>query len=616
MDGQAKVRKRSTLSWIMEFAGSRRESYAFSVLLAILSVGSGFAPYIFMANIVKGLLERSVNFQYCLTQCLWMALFFVLGRMFHAFSTTLSHKATFEVLANIRRRLTKKLAKMPLGDVLEESSGSYKNIIVERVDSIETTLAHMIPEVTSNLIIPFVIFGYMVRIDWRLALLSLITVPVGLFFFALMMRGSKESYENTVVKTKALNDTAVEYINGIEVIKAFGKSKTSYEKFVIAAKEGADCFIEWMRRCNVDQNAALVLMPATLLSLLPFGVSFFLEGRVTAPDLLMMIILSLGLITPFVVATSYMDDLSKLGTILGEATGILEKPELIRPETMKENPKGSEIVLSDVRFGYKDEEVLHGVNLTIREGTVNALVGPSGSGKSTIAKLIASFWDVGSGCITFGGVDIRQIPLDDYQKQIAYVSQDNYLFDMSVMENIRLGNPKATDAQVMDAARACGCHDFIMGLEDGYQTICGGAGSHLSGGERQRISIARAMLKNAPIVILDEATAYTDPENEALVQRSVAKLVMGRTLLVIAHRLSTIASADQIILINDGNVEAAGTQEELLEKSELYRRMWQAHIAAKVEDLEGLQSGLKEAGRGRSKSKIWSAALKEGEANV
>ena len=581
MDGQAKVRKRSTLSWILEFAGSRRGSYALSVLLAILSVGSGFAPYIFMANIVKGLLERSVNFQYCLTQCLWMALFFALGRVFHAFSTTLSHKATFEVLANIRRRLTKKLAKMPLGDVLEESSGSYKNIIVERVDSIETTLAHMIPEVTSNLIIPFVIFGYMVRIDWRLALLSLITVPVGLLFFALMMRGSKESYENTVVKTKALNDTAVEYINGIEVIKAFGKAKTSYEKFVIAAKEGADCFIEWMRRCNIDQNAALVLMPATLLALLPFGVSYFLHGQVTAPDLLMLIILSLGLITPFVVATSYMDDLSKLGTILGEATGILEKPELIRPETMKENPKGSEIVLSDVRFGYKDEEVLHGVNLTIREGTINALVGPSGSGKSTIAKLIASFWDVGSGCITFGGVDIRQIPLDDYQKQIAYVSQDNYLFDMSVMENIRLGNPKATDAQVMDAARACGCHDFIMGLEDGYQTICGGAGSHLSGGERQRISIARAMLKNAPIVILDEATAYTDPENEALVQRSVAKLVKGRTLLVIAHRLSTIASADQIILINDGNVEAAGTQEELLEKSELYRRMWQAHIASK-----------------------------------
>ena len=578
---QSKVKKRGALSWVLEFAGSRRSSYVGSVLLAILSVLAGFVPYIFMANIVRGLLEKTADFPYCLTQCLWMALFFVLNRLFHAASTTMSHKATFEVLANVRRRLTKKLARMPLGDVLDESSGTYKNIIVERVDSIETTLAHMIPEFTSNLIVPFVIFAYMLRIDWRLALLSLITVPVGGFFFLLMMRGSQESYQNTVVKTKALNDTAVEYIGGIEVIKAFGKAKTSYEKFVVAAKEGADCFIEWMRRCNVYQNAALVLMPATLLALLPFGVSFFMKRTVTAPDLLMLIILSLGLITPFVVAASYMDDITKMGTIIGEVTDILEKRELVRPEVLTEQPQGTEIRMEDVRFAYKEKEVLHGVDLVIEEGTVNALVGPSGSGKSTIAKLIASFWDVGSGSITLGGVDIRNIPLDDYQKRIAYVSQDNYLFDMSVMENIRLGDPSATDEQVMEAAKKCGCHEFILGLEDGYDTICGGSGSHLSGGERQRISIARAMLKNAPIVILDEATAYTDPENEALVQRSVAKLVQGRTLLVIAHRLSTIASADQIILINEGNVEACGTQAELLASSELYRRMWQAHIAAK-----------------------------------
>ena len=584
MDGQTqkkKVRKRSTLSWIMEFAGSKRGSYALSVVLAIMSVVSGFIPYIFMANIVRGLLEKTADFSFCMTQCLWMALFFVLDRLFHAASTTMSHRATFEVLANIRRRLTKKLAKMPLGDVLDESSGTYKNIIVERVDSIETTLAHMIPEFTANMIIPFVIFAYMLRIDWRLALLSLITVPVGGLFFMLMMRGGRESYQNAVVKTKALNDTAVEYIGGIEVIKAFGKAKTSYEKFVVAAKEGADCFIEWMRRCNVYQNLALVLMPATLLALLPFGVSYFMKGSVTAPDLLMLIILSLGLITPFIMAANYMDDMTKLGTIVGEVTDILEKSELIRPDTMGHQPHGTDIELRDVRFAYKKDEVLHGVSLAIKEGTVNALVGPSGSGKSTIAKLIASFWDVGSGRITFGGVDIRKIPLDDYQKMIAYVSQDNYLFDMSVMENIRIGNPKASDEAVMKAAKACGCHEFILGLENGYETICGGSGSHLSGGERQRISIARAMLKNAPIIILDEATAYTDPENEALVQRSVAKLVQGRTLLVIAHRLSTIASADQIILINEGNVEASGTQEELLAESALYRRMWQAHIAAK-----------------------------------
>ena len=578
---KGKSKQRGALSWVLEFAGRKRGHYVGSVVLALLSVLSGFLPYTFLANIVRGLLEQTADFHYCLTQCLWMGLFFVLDRLFHAASTTLSHKATFEVLANIRRKLTKKLARMPLGDVLDESSGTYKNIIVERVDSIETTLAHMIPEVTSNLIIPFVIFGYMVRIDWRLALLSLLTVPVGALFFLLMMRGSGESYQNTIVKTKALNDTAVEYIGGIEVIKAFGKAKTSYEKFVTAAKEGADCFIEWMRRCNVYQNLALVLMPATLLSLLPFGISFFMKGAVTAPDFLMLIILSLGLITPFVMATSYMDDITKMGTIVGEVTTILEKPELVRPAAMAEAPEGSDIQLRDVHFAYKDVEVLHGIDLTIREGTVNALVGPSGSGKSTIAKLIASFWDVGIGSITFGGVDIRSIPLDDYQKKIAYVSQDNYLFDMSVMENIRLGDPSATDEQVMDAAKACGCHDFIMGLENGYQTVCGGSGSHLSGGERQRISIARAMLKNAPVVILDEATAYTDPENEALVQRSVAKLVKGRTLLVIAHRLSTVADADQIILISDGRVAEHGTQQELLDTSELYRSMWRAHIAAK-----------------------------------
>ncbi len=576
-----KAKERSTLSWIMEFAGSKRSSYIISILLALLSVISGFMPYVFMANIVGSLLEKTADLNYCLTQCAWMALFFLLDRLFHAASTTMSHRATFEVLANIRRKLTKKLARMPLGDVLDESSGTYKNIIVERVDSIETTLAHMIPEVTSNLIIPFIIFAYMLKTDWRLPLLSLITVPVGALFFLLMMRGSQKSYQNTVVKTKALNDTAVEYIGGIEVIKAFGKAKTSYEKFVTAAREGADCFIEWMRRCNVYQNLALVLMPATLLALLPFGISFFMNGSVTAADLLMLIILSLGLITPFVVAASYMDDITKMGTIVGEVTEILEKPELIRPGSMEDQPQGSDILLQDVHFAYKKDEVLHGINLLIKEGTVNALVGPSGSGKSTIAKLIASFWDAGSGSISFGGVDIRKIPLDEYQKKISYVSQDNYLFDMSVLENIRLGDPNATDEQVMEAAKACGCHEFIMGLENGYRTICGGSGSHLSGGERQRISIARAMLKNAPIIILDEATAYTDPENEALVQQSVAKLVKGRTLLVIAHRLSTITSADQIILINEGRVEASGTQEELLAKSELYRRMWQAHIAAR-----------------------------------
>ena len=578
MEGE---KKRSTLSWVLEFAGMNKSSYILSVLFAIISVLAGFVPYFYVAKIVKALIDGEKDMQFYLIQCAIISCCWLINKAFHSISTTLSHRATFGVLAEIRRRLTKKLSLMPLGDVLEDSTGSYKNIIVERVDSIETTLAHIVPELISNAVVPIGILVIMFTVNWKLTLLSLISVPIGLFFYSLMMVGSEESFNDTIVKTKALNDTAVEYINGIEVIKAFGKTKTSYEKFTVAAKEGADCFIEWMRRCNVWQNLALTLLPAQLLTLLPFAGLFYMKGKVDGSEAILLIILTLGLVSPFMVVAGHLDNLKKTGAIISEATSILLKRELTRPEILKEKPRGNTIEFKDVHFGYNETEVLHGINLTIKEGTVNALVGPSGSGKSTIAKLIASFWDADSGAVTYGGVDIKSIPLSDYNKNIAYVSQDNYLFDETVMENIRMGNPDATDEEVMRAAKSCGCHDFIMKLEKGYDTVAGGAGGHLSGGERQRICIARAMLKNAPVVILDEATAYTDPENEALVQRSVAKLVKGKTLIVIAHRLSTIASADCIFVINDGRLEAKGTQEELLAKSPLYREMWEAHIASK-----------------------------------
>ena len=289
----------------------------------------------------------------------------------------------------------------------------------------------------------------------------------------------------------------------------------------------------------------------------------------------------MGLITPIIGCMKFTDDLAKVGTIIGQVTDILTAPELARPETDTEAPRGSTVELHNVHFGYNDTEVLHGIDLTFREGTVNALVGPSGSGKSTIAKLIASFWDVGSGSITVGGVDIRHISAEHYHKLVAYVSQDNFLFDNTVLENIRMGNPYASDAEVEQAVRDCGCYDFIMSLENGFDTVVGSGGGHLSGGEKQRISIARAMLKNAPIVILDEATAYTDPENEAIIQESVARLVRGKTLIVIAHRLSTIVDADQIVVVNDGHIEATGTQTELLQTCPLYEALWNAHIASR-----------------------------------
>ncbi|MBO4609326.1 MAG: ABC transporter ATP-binding protein, partial [Lachnospiraceae bacterium] len=474
--------------------------------------------------------------------------------------------------------------KIPLGAVLDDNSGSYKNIIVERVDAMETTLAHIVPEFTANILLPVVMFIYIMSIDWRLGLANLVGAVIGLVFMAVMMAKSAGGYELSVQKTKKLNDTAVEYINGIEVIKAFGKTGGSYEKFVVAAREGADVFIDWMRRCIWPQAGTMSFLPATFLGVLPIGMLLVKNGSVSPEGFITCIILSTGLITPLVVAFSYTDDLLKMGTIFGEVIEILESKDMVRPSKVVKEPEGSDISLRDVRFTYKDKEVLHGINMDIRQGEVVAMVGPSGSGKSTIARLIDSLWDVDSGTITFGGVNITDLPLEYYMSRIAYVAQDNYLFDMTVKENIRLGRAGATDEDVINAAKATGCHDFIMGLENGYDTVVGGAGGHLSGGERQRICIARAMLKDAPVVILDEATAYTDPENEALVQSSVAKLVKGRTLIVIAHRLSTIVDADKIFVIKDGNIEASGTQNELLNNCELYRKMWEAHSFAKDAD--------------------------------
>lgn len=573
--------KKSTVAWIMEFASTHKNKYVLSIITATAGVICGIMPYVIVAGIIGRLLAGNRNWEEYLGS---FAILFVLwfGRVvFHGISTSLSHKATFEVLGNIRKRVCDKLSKLPLGYVLDTPSGSLKNVIVERVDSIETTLAHVVPEFTSNLLGTVAVVVYLFIIDWRMALATLATFVLGMMAYMGMMKDYESDYQNTIDKTKILNDTAVEYINGIEVIKAFGKAKASYDRFVVAAKEGAACYVEWMRKCNVYFSIAMVVAPATMLTVLPIGGLLYRGGSLSAADFIMIIVLAVGVIAPIITCMSYSDDLAQMSTIIGEVTTILSQDELVRPDSLQKNLEDNTIKLQSVGFGYKEKEVLHGINMEFKEGTVNALVGPSGSGKSTIAKLVAALWDVRNGSITLGGVDIREIPLVMYNQKIAYVSQDNYLFDASVMENIRMGKAGATDEEVIAAAKNSGCHEFIMQLENGYDTIAGGAGGHLSGGERQRVAIARAMLKDAPIIILDEATAYTDPENEAIIQAAVAKLVKGKTLIVIAHRLSTIADSDKIFVIKNGVVDSEGTHEELLAKNGLYKEMWQAHMSVK-----------------------------------
>lgn len=596
-----KKKERSAASWLAELAGPRRWEYLLSVLVALAGVACSLMPYIIMIELISALVGGTAQQSWCLNRCVVMGLWWVLRYALHSFSTLLSHHATFHVLAATRMRLLNKLATLPLGTVMENSSGSYKNIIVERVDSIETTLAHMVPEMTSNIVGAIAVLVLLFITDWRMGLATLIVLPLGVLCFLSMLRGYEEKFQRTLTATKTLNDTAVEYINGIEVIKAFGQSKTRYARFVSAAKEGADCFIEWMRSCIFGQSAGMAIFPSTLIGIIPVGCLLYMKGTLSVETFITVIILSFGVMQPLITAFSFTDDLAQVGTIVGEVARILSGEDLQRPLTAAVLPENHAIELKDVRFSYEvasgdagkgddagqhKKEVLHGVSLRIEPGTVNALVGPSGSGKSTIARLIASLWDVDSGSITLGGVDIRKLPLKECTDRIAYVSQDNYLFDLSVMDNIRMGRKGATDEEVVAAAKACGCHDFIRNLEKGYETICGSSGGHLSGGERQRISIARAMLKDAPVIILDEATSYTDPENEAVIQSALARLVQGKTLLVIAHRLSTVADADCIFVVKDGNIAAQGTQAELLAGCPLYREMWEAHMSVKDNDGE------------------------------
>lgn len=583
MEKEKKEKQPGLVDYILQSPDSKRK-YAQSILLALIGVLFSLFPYFLMGNMVRQLMAGEERFSVFLQEGLLMAACWIFRVVFHTLSTNLSHRTTFQLIGDIKIALCDKLAKLPLGTVLDIPSGALKNMIVERTDSIEPTLAHVVPEFTANMTAPVLMFVYLFFIDWRMALLSLATLPIGVVCMAWMTKDYQIPFQKTQTTTKALNDAAVEYINGIEVIKVFGETEKSYQKFSDAAKANANSFIDWMHATAIPFSLGMVLTPASLLAVLPIGALFVIHGSLAFTDYVVVLVLACGLIAPLLTAMSYTDDIQKTSSIFGEIDSILQLSELVRPQNSKALPGDHTIALEDVHFGYREKEVLHGINLVIPSGSSLALVGPSGSGKSTIARLIASLWDVDKGSIRIGGVDIRDMSLADYNRQIACVFQESFLFNTTIRENIRMGNPAADDAEVEEIAKKSGCYEFISKLEQGFDTVVGFGGDHLSGGEKQRISIARAMLKNAPILILDEATAYTDPESEALIQDSVSQLAAGKTLIVIAHRLSTITAMDQIAVVENGDIVAKGTHEELLQTCSLYHRMWEAHISSKDSD--------------------------------
>ena len=575
------MKQKSPATILWELAKKEHSKLKTSVFIASIGVIAGIIPYIAASRILVELLKGNEDFK---IYSLWLGiglLSYILKSFLYSMALSVSHKATFSVLKDVRLRMLEKLPKMPLGEIISVPSGNFKQIIVDQVESMEKPLAHLLPEMTSNLLGSLSIFIYLLFLDWRMALLSLVSIPVGMLFMGLVMKNYAVQYEGSVKVNREMNSAIIEYVNGIEVIKTFNQDKRSYAKYKDKVIANARYFYEWMKSCQLPVSLSKNISPTTMITVLPFGWYFYISGSLSAEVFISVIILSLGIAGPLLETINFVDGLAKIGTIANSINLILEGKEQ-KHSDREVTIQQYNIDLQNVKFGYEEEkEILHGISLNIKEGTTVAFVGPSGSGKSTLAKLIAGYWDITEGNINIGGYNLNEIPLKQLYSLTAFVSQDNFLFNESIRENIRMGNPSASDKEVEDIAKKSGCHDFIMKMEHGYDTVVGSSGSHVSGGERQRISIARAMLKNAPIVILDEATSYIDPENEVIIKQALSKLIKDKTVIIIAHRLSTITDAEQIFLIENGELVSHGKHDELLKGCELYRNMWNAHIGTK-----------------------------------
>lgn len=571
------------LKILLSYAAPCRGKMAGSVLCAVVSVTGGFVPYLAVYEILRLFIEGDAEVKGI---AVWSGIAmagYLVKIVFYGISTVLSHVSAYTILEGLRLQIADRLMRAPLGTVLSKPIGHLKNTIVDRVEDIEPPLAHMIPELTSNLLLPVMVVLALFIIDWRMGLASLVTVPVALIPMSAGMKTYNEKYAAYMEANDRVNSVIVEYVEGIEVVKAFQQASSSYEKFTAAVGSFRDFTMDWYRSTWVPMNLTFSILPTTLLGALPAGAALYLNGSLDPARLALCLMLALGIVTPMMKATQFINEMKSMEFAVRDARELLYMEEL-EETAAPQTPRGSRIELKDVSFSYtgeKEDEVLHGIDLSLPEGSFTALVGPSGGGKSTVARLIARLWDVTGGSVQIGGADVRQMTLKQLAGQVSFVTQDNFLFDCSLKENIRLGNPKADDEQVLAAARAAQCEEFIGRLEKGWDTPAGEAGKQLSGGERQRIAIARAILKDAPIIILDEATAFTDPDNESKIQSSIMALSRGKTLLVIAHRLSTIQNADQIAVLEKGRIVDTGRQEELLGRCGLYRQMWQAHIGAR-----------------------------------
>ena len=559
---------------ILSYAKENTIWLILAVVLLLLSTVCGILPFYFLNIIIMSLLEGTFVLANVMNLILAIGLCLVLKAVFFGAGLGLSHLGAFNILYNIRKTFSQNMARHPMGLIMQEGTGRYKKSFVEDISSLESALAHMIPEG-----IPY-ICGVLLTIvaifiaDWRLGLSVIIMIPISMSPMAFMMKVGLEKMPKFYESRDVLNHTLVEYIAGMEAVKIFNKTNETYTRLHKSMTDSRDFSIDW---CYITSKATSVLyslLPCTLLLPLPLAVYFFNSGSISLSTLTLVSMLALSLGSPLINLINFMPSLPILNFAIKKVEDVFIKDEIISGD-FNEMSENIDVEFSNVTFAYEEKNVINNVSLKIPSNSICALVGPSGGGKSTLAKLLMHFWDVKEGSIKIGGRDIKEFTFDNLMNHISYVSQENTLFDLTVFDNIAISKEGITREEVIHACKEANCHDFIMQLEKGYDTNVGTLGGKLSGGERQRITIARAMIKNSPIVVLDEATAFADAENEYLIQEALSKLLVGKTVIIIAHKLHTIVDANQIAVIEKGVIQEVGTHSQLLEKSELYKVLWE-----------------------------------------
>lgn len=561
---------------ILGYTGAYRTTTYKAVAAMLTGTVMQVLPFLFIYQIIRPLLLReSMSAAYVIWRVAAIALCTVLYAVFYIWGLSLSHHAAYHTLKNLRISLQNKLENLPLGVIQEKGVGSIKKMFIDDIETIELPLAHAIPEGMANIAIPALVFAGLFLVDWKMALLALAALPLGMLAMMVMYRSGTGKMADYYAAAHKMNRTIVEYINGMEVVKVFNRDGESYHRYENDIKSYRDFTLAWYKVCWPWMAIYECLVPCVALFVLPVGAFLVLQGISTLPNLALALCMSFGIGAPLLRVMGFFPNVARINFVVSNLEQMMaEEPlkQAAKPFTGAHHG----VAFENVRFAYKESEVLHGVTVEIPEGSLTALVGESGSGKSTLAKLLVHFYDVTAGAVTIGGQNIQDMSLEALNNQISYVAQEQFLFNMSLLENIRLGKPSATDAEVFAAAEKAQCGQFLARLEQGIHTLAGDGGKQLSGGERQRISLARAILKDAPVVVLDEATAFMDPENEEKMNAAIVEVIRGKTVIVIAHRLQSIMDADQICVLDAGNLAAAGTHEELLEHCPAYQKLWQA----------------------------------------